>query len=83
LPKKKSKKREKKKKAKEQRKQKSKYKEAKEEEEKAKKKEVPEELDDRKRAYNSMYDVKAPTEDEIEEWKKKRPREEDPMLQFM
>jgi len=81
--KKKSKKREKKKKAKEQRKQKSKYKEAEEEEEKAKKKEVPEELDDRKRAYNSMYDVKAPTEDEIEEWKKKRPREEDPMLQFM
>ncbi|XP_037707321.1 pre-mRNA-splicing factor Slu7 [Drosophila subpulchrella] len=81
--KKKSKKREKKKKAKEQRKQKSKYKEAMEEEEKSKKKGVPEELDDRKRAYNSMYDVKAPTEDEIEEWKKKRPREEDPMLQFM
>ncbi|XP_017008378.2 pre-mRNA-splicing factor Slu7 [Drosophila takahashii] len=81
--KKKSKKREKKKKAKEQRKQKSKYKEAKEEEEKSKKKEIPEELDDRKRAYNSMYDVKAPTEDEIEEWKKKRPRAEDPMLQFM
>ncbi|XP_016987377.1 pre-mRNA-splicing factor Slu7 [Drosophila rhopaloa] len=78
--KKKSKKREKKKKAKEQRKQKSKYKE---EKEKTKEKEIPEELDDRKRAYNSMYDVKAPTEDEIEEWKKKRPRAEDPMLQFM
>ena len=40
-------------------------------------------LDDRKRPYNSMYDVKAPTEDEIEEWKRKRTREEDPMLQFM
>ncbi|XP_017129161.1 pre-mRNA-splicing factor Slu7 [Drosophila elegans] len=78
--KKKSKKREKRKKAKEQRKQKSKHKE---EKEKTKEKEIPEELDDRKRAYNSMYDVKAPTEDEIEEWKKKRPRAEDPMLQFM
>ncbi|KAI8046047.1 pre-mRNA-splicing factor Slu7 [Drosophila gunungcola] len=75
--KKKSKKREKRKKAKEQRKQKSKHKE---EKEKTKEKEIPEELDDRKRAYNSMYDVKAPTEDEIEEWKKKRPRAEDPML---
>lgn len=90
--KKKSKKREKKKKAKEQRKQKSKHKEAKEKERekekekdktKTKEKEIPEELDDRKRAYNSMYDVKAPTEDEIEEWKKKRPRAEDPMMQFM
>ncbi|KQS52113.1 pre-mRNA-splicing factor Slu7 [Drosophila erecta] len=80
--KKKSKKREKKKKAKEQRKQKSKNKETKDKE-KTKDKDIPEELDDRKRAYNSMYDVKAPTEDEIEEWKKKRPRAEDPMLQFM
>ncbi|KAH8381910.1 hypothetical protein KR009_000908 [Drosophila setifemur] len=82
--KKKSKKREKKRKAKEQRKQKSKTKEKEKEREKTvdKKKQIPEELDDRKRPYNSMYDVKAPTEDEIEEWKKKRPREEDPMLQF-
>lgn len=80
--KKKSKKREKKKKAKEQRKQKGKNKETKDKE-KTKEKDIPEELDDRKRAYNSMYDVKAPTEDEIEEWKKKRPRAEDPMLQFM
>ncbi|XP_017092202.2 pre-mRNA-splicing factor Slu7 [Drosophila bipectinata] len=75
--KKKSKKGEKKKKAKEQRKQKEKHKE------KEKKNIISEELDDRKRPYNSMYDVKAPTEDEIEEWKKKRPRAEDPMLQFM
>ncbi|XP_068157234.1 LOW QUALITY PROTEIN: pre-mRNA-splicing factor Slu7 [Drosophila tropicalis] len=76
--KKKSKKREKKKKAKEQRKKKSKNKD------KEKEKQMPdEEVDDRKRPYNSMYDIKAPTEDEIEEWKKKRPRAEDPMLQFM
>ncbi|XP_061394620.1 pre-mRNA-splicing factor Slu7 [Musca vetustissima] len=39
--------------------------------------------DDRKRPYNSMYDVKAPTEEEIEEWQRKRRRDEDPMLQFM
>ncbi|XP_020799748.1 pre-mRNA-splicing factor Slu7 [Drosophila serrata] len=84
--KKKSKKREKKKKAKEQRKQKSKHKEAKDKEKtktKERAKDIPEEMDDRKRAYNSMYDIKAPTEDEIEEWKKKRPRAEDPMMQFM
>ncbi|KAH8388545.1 hypothetical protein KR093_009617 [Drosophila rubida] len=86
--KKKSKKREKKKKAKEQRKNKKKHKEAKEKEREAttssrSSKSVPEELDDRKRPYNSMYDVKAPTEDEIEEWKKKRTRTEDPMLQFL
>ncbi|XP_034116052.1 pre-mRNA-splicing factor Slu7 [Drosophila albomicans] len=86
--KKKSKKREKKKKAKEQRKNKKKHKEAKEKEREVAKssrssKPVSEELDDRKRPYNSMYDVKAPTEDEIEEWKKKRTRTEDPMLQFL
>ncbi|KAH8312010.1 hypothetical protein KR044_009027 [Drosophila immigrans] len=85
--KKKSKKREKKKKAKEQRKNKKKHKEAKEKEASTSSsrssKTVPEELDDRKRPYNSMYDVKAPTEDEIEEWKKKRTRTEDPMLQFL
>ncbi|KAH8268141.1 hypothetical protein KR026_000757 [Drosophila bipectinata] len=81
--KKKSKKREKKKKAKEQRKQKEKHKEKERAKDKDKKNIISEELDDRKRPYNSMYDVKAPTEDEIEEWKKKRPRAEDPMLQFM
>ncbi|KAL7727971.1 hypothetical protein ACLKA6_018901 [Drosophila palustris] len=79
--KKKSKKREKKKKAKEQRKNKKKHKEAKEKERETST--VPEELDDRKRPYNSMYDVKAPTEEEIEEWKRKRTRTEDPMLQFI
>ncbi|XP_073824833.1 pre-mRNA-splicing factor Slu7 [Musca autumnalis] len=39
--------------------------------------------DERKRPYNSMYDVKAPTEEEIEEWQRKRKRDEDPMLQFL
>ncbi|XP_030370521.1 pre-mRNA-splicing factor Slu7 [Scaptodrosophila lebanonensis] len=85
--KKKSKKRDKKKKAREERKRKNKHKEsskAETSEEGHKNKKGPaEELDDRKRPYNSMYDVKAPTEDEIEEWKKKRTRTEDPMLQFM
>ncbi|XP_022211465.1 pre-mRNA-splicing factor Slu7 [Drosophila obscura] len=81
--KKKSKKREKKKKAKEQRKRKeTKEKEAKEKAA-ATEKNIQEDLDDRKRPYNSMYDVKAPTEDEIEEWKRKRPRAEDPMAQFL
>lgn len=91
--KKKSKKREKKKKAKEQRKNKKKHKEAKDKERITKDKSTKEkdfrskqsmeENDDRKRPYNSMYDVKAPTEEEIEEWKKKRPRSDDPMLQFL
>ncbi|XP_017873147.1 PREDICTED: pre-mRNA-splicing factor Slu7 [Drosophila arizonae] len=84
--KKKSKKREKKKKAKEQRKNKKKHKEMKEKEtitSKSKSKEISEEVDDRKRPYNSMYDVKAPTEEEIEEWKRKRTRTDDPMLQFL
>ena len=39
--------------------------------------------DERKRGYNSKYDVKAPTEEEIDEWKRKRPRTDDPMMQFM
>lgn len=90
--KKKSKKREKKKKAKEQRKNKKKHKEAKDKERTKDKstkekdfrsKQSIDESDDRKRPYNSMYDVKAPTEEEIEEWKKKRTRSDDPMLQFL
>ncbi|KAL9887286.1 pre-mRNA-splicing factor Slu7-like isoform 1-T1 [Glossina fuscipes fuscipes] len=40
-------------------------------------------MDDRKRHYNSMYDIKAPSEHEIEEWQRKRTRAEDPMLQFI
>lgn len=40
-------------------------------------------LDERKRPYNSMYDVKVPTEQDIEAYMMKRRREDDPMLQFM
>ncbi|KAB0802208.1 hypothetical protein PPYR_04394 [Photinus pyralis] len=40
-------------------------------------------LDERKRPYNSMFDVKKPTDDEMEAYFLKRRREEDPMNQFM
>lgn len=40
-------------------------------------------LDDRKRPYNSMNVVVSPTEDEMEEWKRKRVRAGDPMAEFM
>ncbi|XP_046333941.1 pre-mRNA-splicing factor SLU7-like [Haliotis rufescens] len=40
-------------------------------------------MDERKRPYNSMYDAKAPTEEELEAWKMKRQREEDPMAAFL
>ncbi|CAG7721421.1 unnamed protein product [Allacma fusca] len=40
-------------------------------------------LDDRKRNYNSRYDVKAPTEVEMEAYFMKRARDEDPMLDFI
>ncbi|XP_072383198.1 pre-mRNA-splicing factor Slu7 [Diabrotica undecimpunctata] len=40
-------------------------------------------LDDRKRPYNSMFDVKKPTEEEMEEYYKRRKRDEDPMNNFM
>lgn len=40
-------------------------------------------LDERKRKYNSMYEAKVPTEEEMEAYKIKRYREEDPMAQFM
>lgn len=40
-------------------------------------------LDDRKRPYNSMYETKAPTEEELEQYMIKRKRDEDPMLQFL
>lgn len=39
--------------------------------------------DERKRKYNSMYEAKEPTEEEVEAYKMKRLREEDPMAQFM
>ncbi|XP_063362835.1 pre-mRNA-splicing factor SLU7-like [Cydia amplana] len=40
-------------------------------------------VDERKRPYNSMYEAKAPTEEEMEAYRMKRQREEDPMSQFM
>lgn len=40
-------------------------------------------MDERKRPYNSMFDVKPPTEEEMEAFMMKRPREDDPMLQFV
>lgn len=40
-------------------------------------------VDERKRPYNSMFEVKKPTEEEIEAYYLKRRREEDPMNQFM
>lgn len=40
-------------------------------------------MDDRKRPYNSMYEAKAPTEEELEQYYIKRKREEDPMSQFL
>lgn len=39
-------------------------------------------MDERKRPYNSMYQVKEPTNDEIEAFQMKRRRDEDPMAQF-
>lgn len=39
--------------------------------------------DERKRPYNSMYEAKKPTEDEMEAYFLKRRREEDPMNQFL
>lgn len=40
-------------------------------------------LDERKRPFNSMYECKAPTEEELEAYMIKRKRDEDPMLAFL
>lgn len=40
-------------------------------------------MDERKRPYNSMYEAKKPTEDEMEAYLMKRKREEDPMADFL
>ncbi|CAH2267880.1 jg13011 [Pararge aegeria aegeria] len=40
-------------------------------------------VDERKRPYNSMLQVKEPTEEEMEAYMMKRRRDEDPMSQFM
>ncbi len=36
-------------------------------------------MDERKRKYNSKYEVKKPTDDDMEEYYKKRKRDFDPM----
>lgn len=40
-------------------------------------------LDERKRPYNSLLEVKAPTEEEMEAFRMKRPRPDDPMASFL
>ncbi|KAJ9583053.1 hypothetical protein L9F63_022595 [Diploptera punctata] len=40
-------------------------------------------MNERKRPYNSMFEVKKPTDEEIEAYYMKKRREEDPMAQFM
>ncbi|XP_059617216.1 pre-mRNA-splicing factor Slu7 [Phlebotomus argentipes] len=82
--KKKSKKRRQKEKKKLKKQEKDKLKEALQAEDK-RNKEVDEmmKLDERKRPYNSMYEVKKPSEEEMEAFMMKRRREEDPMLQFL
>lgn len=40
-------------------------------------------MDERKRPYNSMYEVKAPTEEEMEAYFLKRQRPDDPMAGFL
>lgn len=42
--------------------------------------EEDEEVDERKRKYNSMYETKKPTEEEMEAYYMKRKRDFDPML---
>jgi len=40
-------------------------------------------MDERKRPYNSMYEVSKPTDEEIEAYHMKKRREEDPMSNFV
>lgn len=40
-------------------------------------------MDERKRPYNSMYEVAKPTDDEIEAYHMKKRRDEDPMANFV
>ena len=40
-------------------------------------------IDERKRPYNSMYEVKELTTEEIEAFQMKRPRQDDPMAEFL
>ncbi|CAH0720217.1 unnamed protein product, partial [Brenthis ino] len=82
--KKKAKKKKKKEKKKGKNKEEDKLKKALEMEEKSQKRaEYLLSVDERKRPYNSMYEVKEPSEQEMEAYMMKRRREEDPMSQFM
>ncbi|OAD59876.1 Pre-mRNA-splicing factor SLU7 [Eufriesea mexicana] len=88
-----SKKREKRHKQKEQRKNKKKIAKLQEqdklqqalqkEEERQKEAERLLQMNERKRPYNSMYEIKEPTVDEIEAFQMKRKREDDPMAEFL
>lgn len=40
-------------------------------------------MDERKRPYNSMYEAKVPTEEEMEAYYIKRQRPDDPMAAFL
>jgi pre-mRNA-processing factor SLU7 len=40
-------------------------------------------MDERKRPYNVMFNTEDPTEEELEAYRRKRQRENDPMFQFM
>ncbi|XP_078509546.1 pre-mRNA-splicing factor SLU7-like [Lissotriton helveticus] len=40
-------------------------------------------IDERKRSYNSIYESKEPTEEEMEAYRMKRPRPDDPMASFL
>lgn len=40
-------------------------------------------MDERKRPYNSMYDVSKPTEEEIEAYHMKKRKDDDPMANFV
>ncbi|CAD1478703.1 unnamed protein product [Heterotrigona itama] len=53
------------------------------EEERQKEAEKLLQMSERKRPYNSMYEVKEPTMDEIEAFQMKRQREDDPMAEFL
>ncbi|RLU18740.1 hypothetical protein DMN91_009097 [Ooceraea biroi] len=53
------------------------------EEDSAKEADILLKLDERKRPYNSMYQAKEPTAEEIEAYQMKRKRDEDPMAHFL
>ena len=40
-------------------------------------------MDERKRPYNSMFDVHEPTEEEMEAHSRKKLRDDDPMAKFL